>query len=295
MNVFANIEYRALVESIAQKNDCSYEQGERLRKLRGRLVESDIDWLMLMDTVWARKEIGNCYLNGNFVRQDYQKAFECYKELENYNNPVVMYCLALCYDEGWGTLIDHQLAMKLYKKSSDMGNVKSTYALGYNYEFGKGCSQNIPAALDMYKIAVKAGCHDALYRLFRMHFEGDHVERNEKIAIQYLLDAIEADKITGPVDDEYLAEAALYYMYGIGVTVDTHRADELIYQLQDKTKLKSGKIIYLVALYYYDIDRERSMKFMMQSADDGYNLAIHYLHELDEYNKEKSKVDNLNS
>lgn len=76
-----------------------------------------------------------------------------------------MYCLGLCYANGWGVDIDYAQAVKWYKTAAELKNADSMYCLGICYEHGLGVVPNYAQAIEWYKRAVELGFDEAKRKL----------------------------------------------------------------------------------------------------------------------------------
>jgi TPR repeat protein len=98
------------------------------------------------NTIIAMQNLGNCYLYGEGVEKNYNKAFELFKQSAEGGYSGGMTSLGYCYDKGIGIKIDKQKAFELYQKSADLGEIVAQYNLGIMYENGVGITKDIDKA-----------------------------------------------------------------------------------------------------------------------------------------------------
>ncbi|MBS1757029.1 MAG: sel1 repeat family protein [Bacteroidetes bacterium] len=101
----------------------------------------------------AYTNIGWLNYNGHGVPQDYQKAFDNFKNGETYNDVKQNYALGLghCYSLGRGTSIDYNKGIFYYKIASNLGIGRASGRIGQMYELGQGVTQNFDSAIYYYQ------------------------------------------------------------------------------------------------------------------------------------------------
>ena len=101
----------------------------------------------------ALYELGNIYLNGTLVSQDYKRALECF----------------------W--------------KSAELGYVRAYNVLGQMYDGGKGVERDVDEAIRLWRIGGKLGdtqCKECLWQRIE---QGVCVPKNESESLKLLLEA----------------------------------------------------------------------------------------------------------
>ena len=106
----------------------------------------------------AREKVASMYIDGVYVEQDNDKAFEIYKSLvedgedtTGYDN----YMLGLCFKDGYGTNIDLNKAFELIKKGAELGWERAYFWLGYMYFHEEGTEANDKEAEKWLLEAIK--------------------------------------------------------------------------------------------------------------------------------------------
>jgi hypothetical protein len=146
--------------------------------------------------------LGACYDSGVGVEKDYDKAIELYekaerlggnakRELENVKDLMQ----AELYVEGhqYFEAKDYKSAITKLTKALDMGNSSAALPLGMIYlEGGHGVKSDFEKAVSYFEEAL--GEKEAYEHIGIVHLEGDGVEVNLEIAVQYLQKAFDLGK-----------------------------------------------------------------------------------------------------
>jgi hypothetical protein len=113
----------------------------------------------------AQYLLGSLYLNGNGVQQDAQKAAQLYGQAANQGDALAQLNLANCYVNGTGVPRDYRFACIYYEKAATQGNATAQYYLGYCYYNGFGVEKNWLKAKAWYEQAAAQGQGDAIEAL----------------------------------------------------------------------------------------------------------------------------------
>jgi FOG: TPR repeat, SEL1 subfamily len=168
----------------------------------------------------AQIELGARYLDGRDVKTDFAESCKWYKMAADSGDAdgLCSYGCMLIY--GRGCKQDQKLAKRLFERAYKMGSKVGAYQLGVVYEQGLGvpidnqrafnfyqeaaigginqamnnlASMNARGAIkakwspvEMYKKAAEAGSSTAEYNLGMLYLEGDQVQKNEKLAVEWL-------------------------------------------------------------------------------------------------------------
>uniref|UniRef100_U9STP2 HCP-like protein n=1 Tax=Rhizophagus irregularis (strain DAOM 181602 / DAOM 197198 / MUCL 43194) TaxID=747089 RepID=U9STP2_RHIID len=108
----------------------------------------------------AQYNLGCCYIHGNGVYKDDDKAFELFKKLaeREYSNGIRI-----------GTDIDKQKAFELYQESANFGNSSAQYNLALMYENGEGIKKDINQATYWYNKSAEQGDQGAQNKLNKLN------------------------------------------------------------------------------------------------------------------------------
>ena len=99
----------------------------RLKVLQQKADEGDID---------AICSLGACYMIGEGVEADKEKAFQYYTLAAKEENPTALYQVGFCYMYGKGTQMDKRKGFDSLMKSAELGNPRAQFAIGHFYEYG---------------------------------------------------------------------------------------------------------------------------------------------------------------
>ena len=106
---------------------------------------------------FAQWNLGNCYLKGQGVEQDYNKAFKWYLLSAKQGNKKAQHDLGVMYDLGEGIPINHKEAFKWFLLSAEQGFVPGQKDLGNMYRFARGVNQDNILAHMWWNLASSAG------------------------------------------------------------------------------------------------------------------------------------------
>ena len=133
----------------------------------------------------ALHTLGILHLNGNFVKQDDQKALNYFKRAADLGFADSMNSYALCLFNGRGIEKNEKEAAKYFKKAADAGSVDSMYNLGIMYMSGNGVEKDKEKGEKYLKMANQNGFEHALEI-------GEHIYNQE-----------DDEEIASPVKDNH--------------------------------------------------------------------------------------------
>jgi hypothetical protein len=91
---------------------------------------------------FAQWNIGNFYLRGDGVEQDYKEAFKWYSLSAKQGHKRAQFDLGVMYDNGEGIPIDYKEAVKWFRLSAEQGYANAQLNLGVKYAKGQGVPQD---------------------------------------------------------------------------------------------------------------------------------------------------------
>jgi TPR repeat protein len=182
---------------------------------------------------------------GNFAFQEqrYEDAFHWYSQAASQGSSNGQYHLAQMYSKGQGTDKNEARAMRWMRSAAKQGLPKAEHAYASMLEFGRGMEQAKPKeAVEWYKKAAQHGHPNAILKLANLYFNGEHIEHNAGLALQWVLKAEQAQsnkteavslkhKVTkhitnnankGNRDDQYLI--AMMNLNGRGIPINKNKA-----------------------------------------------------------------------
>lgn len=172
-------------------------------------------------------EMGKCYQDGEGVEQDYEKAYQYYKEAADLGNgdgyaglawlygegkgvdqdyaknieldkkgialgsARAMNDIGILYYNGYGVAQDYGKAMEWYKKAADLGDTKAMNSIGILYYNGEGVAQDYGKAMEWYQKAADLGNSDAMFNIGLLYERGNGVNKNPKEAFVWYQKAYE--------------------------------------------------------------------------------------------------------
>lgn len=115
----------------------------------------------------AQAQLAEKYLgiSQNYPDYDQEKGYRDTLEMagkaEAGGDPLGMFVLGACYENGYGTAVDLDKAFALYKKSADLGNPRGELSLSQAYLMGRGTDYDVDAAIDWFHKAEDHGNPEA--------------------------------------------------------------------------------------------------------------------------------------
>ena len=116
-----------------------------------------------------------CYANGQGTEKDSVRAFNLYRSAANSGVAAAIHQLATCYKDGNGTEKNPALALKYYTAAADSGFVRSISMLAKSYEEGILTDKDSDKAIMWYKLAAEKEEPYAMYKVARLHEHKDSV------------------------------------------------------------------------------------------------------------------------
>ncbi len=129
--------------------------------------------------------LGDMYLNGDGVKQNYDEARRYLRRAADAGNAVAQGNLAYMYANGIGVTKDYNKAVEWGMKSAMQGNAESQCSLGGAYERGEGVEQDFNKAVEWYKKSAMQGYAPAQNALGIAYELGQGVERDYNKAIEW--------------------------------------------------------------------------------------------------------------
>lgn len=146
--------------------------------------------------------LGDAYLNGKGVEQDYEQALECYQWAANNGNALAALSLSKMYKGGLGVEQNDEMAttwlsqgLQLFNelkaenltRRAENGDSQAMLDLGNCYRVGDCVEQNPEVMLEWWKKAAEAGEIGGLHNIGYYYYE----QRDIPNAVHYLSQAVE--------------------------------------------------------------------------------------------------------
>ncbi len=192
--------------------------------------------------ILALYDLGKVYRNGLLGEENIQKsdeyfaaAFQGFLEIEPKAGRLrdyVQYRIGKMFALGYGTEQDYTKAFMWFEKSATSGNKFAQYSLGSLYFYGNGVEQNFEKAFEYYKLSANQDNAYACYETAKMLRDGVGATKNPKQAEIYFQKAYNGfSKIVEEnPDDKILYRLGVMTFRGVGCDVDRERGIELIQQ-----------------------------------------------------------------
>jgi uncharacterized protein len=134
----------------------------------------------------AQKTLGQCYANGEGVKQSYAQAAQWYRKAADQGNAAAQTALGELYEVGQGVPHDDAEAAKCYRRAADQGYAPGQYSLAVLYVVGHGVPPDNAEALKWYHQAAEQGHALAQYNLGMRYKEGKGVVADPVEAFKWL-------------------------------------------------------------------------------------------------------------
>ncbi len=139
-------------------------------------------------------------------RGDYEAALKEWRPLAEQGDAEAQYLLGNMYLQGLGVVQDYGEAAQWYRKAAEQGFAKGQNNLGELYKLGQGVPQDNQEALRWYRRAAEQGNAAAQYNLGEMYALGRGVPHNYIQA--YMWNSLAAaDGFTIAITDQYVLES----------------------------------------------------------------------------------------
>ena len=122
--------------------------------------------------------LGQMYLDGQAVDQDYARAYQLFTDAVATGEPAAYTALGWVYRAGVGVPQDYREAMYWYTQGADIGNDWAMTNIAELHQTGKGFPRDPQKAIEWYTRAAKSGELTAQTRLARMYQTGDGIPRD---------------------------------------------------------------------------------------------------------------------
>jgi uncharacterized protein len=134
----------------------------------------------------AQKTLGECYSNGQGVKQSYAQAAQWYRKAADQGNAAAQAALGELYEVGQGVPRNATEAANWYRRAAEKGHARGQYSLAQLYLTGNGVQQDLAEALRWYREAAEQGYALAQYNLGMRYKEGKGVAPDPVEAYKWL-------------------------------------------------------------------------------------------------------------
>ena len=134
----------------------------------------------------AQYTLGNVYLTGRGVKQNYKEAMKWFRKAADQGDADAQSNLGYMYAEGWGVPQDYKEAVKWFRKAAERGNVRAQSNLGALYAIGQGVPEDDREALKWWRKAADQGNARAQHNVGVMYAAGRGTSRDPVQAYMWL-------------------------------------------------------------------------------------------------------------
>ncbi|KAF9430003.1 hypothetical protein BGZ76_000996 [Entomortierella beljakovae] len=209
--------------------------------------------------------LGELYLNGYGVPQDYSKAMEWFLRSANQGNASAQFNIGFLYHNGFGIPRDCLQAMEWYIKSADQGNTDAQLNIGILYHDGHGVQQDYLKALEWYTKSADQGNASAQLNIGALYCGGEGVQQDYAKALEWYL------KSANQGNADAQLNIGILYRIGHGVPQDYTEAMEWFlksaFQENADAQLNVG-ILYRFGQGVPE-DCSKAMEWYLKSANQG--------------------------
>ncbi len=140
----------------------------------------------------AMLNLGVAYYNGDGIRQNFFKAFKCFREAAERGDSDAQHALALCFQNGQGVTQSDMRAHAWMSKSAENCNPLGMFGMGMYCKLGACCvEKDINKAVEWFRKSAEAGYGRAFLELAKL-FESEEGGKNLKEAYACYKAALDA-------------------------------------------------------------------------------------------------------
>ena len=231
------------------KQEVSYELMKKPFYTTQELEEAS-----LLGNVEAMNSLGDRYVNGEGVKQDYNLAIGWYKKAAAQNYPDAIHNIGLLYKKGQGVEYSDLIAEKYFERSAKLGFARSQFVLSQNYFNAK----KLIDGMKWLKLSANHGDHEAQFALYEAFEKGLWgVNKNRGTALEWL------NRLAINGHAEAMSILGRRYELGDGVSEDLQKAHDLYL-----TSAKLGSVTGTLRLSFI----HTIMGFLAQNHERLFNL-----------------------
>ncbi|MGN0613745.1 MAG: MobP3 family relaxase [Porcipelethomonas sp.] len=247
--------------------------------------------------VLAVHDLGKLYSTDKLCEIDLEKSQRYYTEalkgfleieLTAYKlKSYLQYRIGKMYCYGLGTEQDYSQAFEWFLKAAKDNNKFAQFSLANLYYYGNGVDKDLSQAFLWYQKSASQGQPYASYAVAQMYSKGEYVSKDDNTAQQYYKQALSGFlnlKRKGQADDNLFYKIGMMYKNGLGTDIDISKAIEC-FQRSAENKWSSYQLgkLYLLGADGLEKDKEKAIRWLTKSADDGNEYAQKLLDDIDKF------------
>lgn len=216
----------------------------------------------------GQSNLGWCYQKGYGVPQNDEKAVEWYAKAAEQGYATAQCNLGFCYERGIGIPENYEKAVEWYTKAAEQGDANGQYNLGTCYCFGKGVPQNYEKAAEWFTNAAEQGNAAAQYNLALCYYNGDGVPQSYAKAVKWYIKAAEQG------DAGSQTKLGNCYYNGEGISQSYEKAAKLYLKAAEQ----GDEFAQLSLGYCYKEGKgvsqnyEKAVEWFTKAAEQGYRI-----------------------
>jgi len=169
--------------------------------------------------------LGRMYRFGEYLEQDYDKAFRCFERaIELGELPAAHSELARAYESGQGATRNYPKALWHYRQAAKKGLAEAQYRVGFFHHLGYAVEKNEQEAVKWYELAAEQGHDMAMNNLGNLLLHSQTISQDRATALKLFQQA----KAKGNLYAYY--NLGTMYLQGTGVEKDLAKAGENLHQ-----------------------------------------------------------------
>ncbi len=192
----------------------------------------------------AQNALGRAYAEGQAIPRDAQRAFEYLTEAAMSGVPGYQSDLARALETGVGGEPRPDEAASWYQRAAEQGDLDAMTSLGVLYLEGRGVERDADRAIELFAQASEAGDARAQNNLGLIYVRGEDVERDYDLAFELFSVAAEQGQ------REALTNLSVMYASGFGVDVDEAQSVRLLEQARRARGLTLSTLLEQVGFPY---------------------------------------------
>ncbi len=245
----------------------------------------------------AIHDLGKLYSTDKLGEKDLEKSQRYYSEslkgfleieptaskLKSY----VQYRIGKMYCYGVGTEQDYSQAFDWFLKSAKENNKFAQFSLANLYYYGNGVEKDLSQAFLWYQKSASQGQPYASYAVAQMYSKGEYVAKDDDTSQQYYKQALSGFlnlERKEQADENLFYKIGMMYKNGLGTDIDVSKAIEY-FQRSAENKWSSYQLgkLYLFGADGLEKDKEKAVRWLTKSADDGNEYAQKLLDNMEQF------------
>lgn len=223
------------------------------------------------------------------LQRNYTEALKGFLEIEPTASNLksyVQYRIGKMYCYGLGTEKNYTKAFDWFLKSAKENNKFAQFSLANLYYYGNGVEKDLSQAFLWYQKSATHGQPYASYAVAQMNSKGKYVSKDDNTAQQYYKQALSGFlnlERKEQADENLFYKIGMMYKNGLGTDIDISKAIEYFQRSADN-KWSSYQLgnLYLFGADGLEKDKEKAIRWLTKSADDGNEYAQKLLENMEQ-------------